>query len=106
MHINSLCLYFPTYSDLKDDEGETPLDKVMGFTYLDQHKELVDLALSLINRGCGSEKDKGNLLCVACCMSKLDIVKELVEQHKVEPKGTECILYHSTLQRSVATQLN
>ena len=95
--IIKLMLFSSTHSDLKDNEGETPLNKVLGYTYLDLREDLVDLSLSLVTRGCGSEKDKGNLLCVACYMSKLDVIKELVELHKVEPSGELIILYHSTL---------
>ena len=53
----------------------------------------VDVALYLINRGCGDDKDKANLLCRACLDDRLDIVKELVEEHKLDPNGKYYNLY-------------
>ena len=47
----------------------------------------LDVALYLISRGCGSDKDKGKLLIRTCWSGKLKVVKELVEQHNVNPKG-------------------
>ena len=46
-----------------------------------------DLPLYLINHGACDDKDKAKLLCKACELNKLDIVKELVEEHKLDPKG-------------------
>ncbi len=46
-----------------------------------------DVALYLVNHGCGSDENKAKLLCEACKHGELDVVKELVEQHKVDPKG-------------------
>ena len=54
-------------------------------------EDFVDVAHYLITRGCGGDEDKGKLLCGACWHGKLDMVKELVEQHKVNPTG-ECVL--------------
>ncbi len=42
-----------------------------------------------MSRGCGSHEDKAKLLCGASYWGKLGVVKELVEQHKVDPKS-EC----------------
>ena len=47
----------------------------------------LDIALYLISHGCGSDKDKGKLLITACRSGELKVVKELVEQHNVNPKG-------------------
>ncbi len=49
----------------------------------------MDVALYLMSCGCGSNEDKAKLLCRACRNGKLGVVKELVEQYKVEPKS-EC----------------
>ena len=48
----------------------------------------VDVALYLLNRGChGNDEDKAKLLCAACEHGKVDVVKELVEQHHITPSG-------------------
>ena len=47
----------------------------------------VDISLYLINHGCGDDKDKTKLLCKASQQNRLDIVKELVEDHGLDPKG-------------------
>ena len=52
-----------------------------------------DVALYLINHGCGDDRDKAKLLCKACRWDRLDIVKELVEEHKLDPKGKYYNLY-------------
>ncbi len=38
-----------------------------------------------MSRGCGGNEHKTALLCEACRSGKLDVAKELVEQHKVDP---------------------
>ena len=49
-----------------------------------------DVVLYLIkHHGCVDEQDKAKLLCEACVHGNLDTVKELVEQHNVDPNG-EC----------------
>ena len=50
-------------------------------------EDCVDVSLCLINCGCGNEEDKRAILCGACQHGKLDVVKELVEQHHVNPSG-------------------
>ncbi len=67
-----------------DDDGLSPLDIA-----LDDIDACMDVALYLMSRGCGGDEDKAKLLCRACYWGKLDEVKELVEQHKVDPKS-EC----------------
>ena len=48
----------------------------------------VDVALYLMSHGCpGSNEDRIKLLCGACKHGKLDVVKELVEQHHIVPSG-------------------
>ncbi len=52
--------------------------------------DCMDVALYLMSRGCAcGDEDKAKLLCRACERGKLGVVKELVEQHKVDPKS-EC----------------
>ena len=53
----------------------------------------VDVALYLINHGAGDDKDKAKLLCRACQLDRLDIVKEFVEEHKLDPNGKYYNLY-------------
>ncbi len=69
---------------MRDDKGQSPLDKVLG--HLDDD-DCVDVAFFLMSRGCGDGKDKAKLLLAACWGGKLGVVKELVEQHKVDPKS-------------------
>ncbi len=71
---------------MRDDEGQSPLDKALGGLY---RNGCMDVALYLMSRGCGGDEDKAKLLCGACLYGKLGAVKELVEQHKVDPKS-EC----------------
>ena len=63
------------------DDGKSPLDKALDEGYSEQ----CDVALYLINNGYGNEQDKAKLLCQGCSFGYLDVVKELVEQHKVDP---------------------
>ena len=71
---------------VRNDEGYSPHN----IAIMSQYYGAVDIALYLMNRGgtC-SDEDKVKLLCEACYWGKLDVVKELVEQHKVDPNG-EC----------------
>ena len=75
---------------VQDGRGHSPLNiaimskKDLKFT--DSH--CADVALYLMNRGCTcSNEDKVKLLCKACSCGNLDVLKELVEQHKVDPNG-------------------
>ncbi len=76
---------------MRDDEGQSPLDKALEDLYYYPYKEpCLDIALYLMSRGCAcGDEDKAKLLCGACHWGKLDMVKELVEQQKVDPKS-EC----------------
>ena len=57
-------------------------------------KGCVDVALYLINLSCGGAEDQGRLLCEASAWGVLDVVKELIEKHKVDPNGNH---YYSSL---------
>lgn len=69
---------------VKDIDEQSPLDIALEDLY---DAVYIDLAIYLINLGCGNEKDKEKLLCGACWHGKLDAVKELVEGHGCDPKG-------------------
>ena len=59
-----------------------------------------DVGLYLIkHHGCGDEQDKAELLYKACECGNLDVVKELVEQHNVDPNGEyyDCAPSHCTV---------
>ncbi len=74
-------------TDVRDAKGQSPLDIALYNLY---GNDCVDVALYLMSRGCASgDEDKAKLLCGACRWGKLSAVKELVEQHKVDPKS-EC----------------
>ena len=72
---------FTPLTDIRDDKGRSPLDVALA-SY--SH---IDVPLYLINHGCGDDKDKAKLLCRACQQNRLDIVKDLVEEQKLDPKG-------------------
>ena len=65
------------------DNGKSPLDKALDVGC----SKNVDVALYLVNNGYGSEQDKAKLLCQGCSLGNLDVVKKLVEEHKVDPPG-------------------
>ena len=58
-----------------------------------------DVGLYLMkHHDCVDEQDKAKLLCKACQRGNLDVVKELVEQHNVDPNGeyiTYCLILRS-----------
>ena len=68
--------------------GRSPLDCVLDYVY--DGEDCVDTVHYLIGRGCGGDKERDKLLCAACHHGNLDMVKELVEQHKVDP-NSECV---------------
>ena len=74
-------------ADVRDDKGHSPLN----IAITNVHRlGYVDIALYLMDRGCTcSDEDKAKFLCGVCLWGKLDMVKELVEQHKVDP-NSEC----------------
>ncbi len=73
-------------TDVRDYRGQSPLDTALEGLHDDG---CVDVALYLMSRGCGGDEDKAKLLCGACQYCMLSVVKELVEQHKVNP-NSEC----------------
>ena len=77
---------------MRNDKGQSPLDLALEDMYNDDDYMYMDIALYLINHGCGADEDKDKLLCEACWRGKLDVVKELVEEHDRDPKGECCVL--------------
>ena len=67
------------------DNGKSPLDKALDRSY----SKNCDVALYLINNGFGNKQDKAKLLCKGCSSGNLDVVRELIEQHKVDPNGKQ-----------------
>ena len=71
--------------DVRDDEGQTPLEVALNYLYHDEG--CVDVALYLINLGCGGDEHKRKLLCGACWRGKLDVIKELVKRYRIKPNS-------------------
>ncbi len=75
------------FTDVRDNKGQSPLDIALDDPY---DHGCVYVALYLMSRGCAcGDEDKAKLLCKACYCGMLSAVKELVEQHKFDPKS-EC----------------
>ena len=71
--------------DLRDDKGNSLLDRAINNMYEEVYPEV---ALYLMNKGCETDKESlTKLFCEACRTGKLEIVKELIEQHKLDPKS-------------------
>ncbi len=68
---------------MRDDKGWSPLDIAVESVV----DNCVDVALYLMSRGCGGDQDKAKLLCAACRWGMLGVVKELIEQDKVDPNS-------------------
>ena len=80
--------------DVKNGEDQTPLDKALHYNTLFQtgSEDFPDVALYLINCGCPEgSKDRLKILRGACRWGKLAMIKELIEQLKVVPKGNPYI---------------
>ena len=65
----------------------------------DDHDCGLNVALYLTNHGVDDEQDKARLLCEACKWGNLVVMKELVEQHNVDPNGEyyDCAPPHCTV---------
>ena len=85
-------LYIDHYNtDVVNGNNESPLDKAMGNLFW--REGCVDVGLYLINNGCGNNSTRAKLLCGACKRGRLDVVKELVEQHHIIPSGKHSTRY-------------
>ena len=80
---------------VRDDNGRLPLELALD----EESKDGGDVGLYLMkHHGCVDEQDKAKLLCKACQRGNLNVVKELVEQHNVDPNGeyiTCCLILRS-----------
>ena len=92
-HINHKIVLSKTFTittGVKNGEAKTPLDKALDVNTLDEtgSEDFPEVALYLIDCGCpeGSE-DKLKILRGACRWGKLDLLKELIEQLKIDPNG-------------------
>ena len=67
-------------TDVKDDDGDSPLDVAMRWDEL-------RIAFYLISCGCDSNEDKVKVFTKACQSGELEVVKELVQLCNAHPKG-------------------
>ena len=78
-------LYIQVYTltaGVRDDNGRSPLDLALDEGSEDDGR----VGLYLIkHHGWSDEQDKAKLLYKACKWGRLDVVKELIEQHNVDP---------------------
>ena len=78
---------------VRDDSGQSPLDtvlKAIADVYVEYDEPpdgQFDVALYLIDHDCGGDQERDQLLIEACYWGKVDMVKELVERHKVDPNS-------------------
>ena len=73
---------------MRDGEGQSPLDNALKGSDVVCYEDCMDVALYLMSRGCAcGDEDKARLLCEACDLGELGVVKELVEQYKVDPNS-------------------
>ena len=74
------------FAGVRDDNGKSPLDLAMERVYYSEG--FLEVAHYLMSHGFDSDKETlAKLLCGACLWGKLAIVKDLVEQHKLDPKS-------------------
>ena len=70
---------------MRDDEGKSPLNRVIENVHSEGFPEV---AHYLMNFGCDIDGEiLTKLLLGACRRGKLDIVKELVDRHKLDPNS-------------------
>ena len=74
--------------DVRDDEGRSPLDILLE-EINDTSKRYYGFNIALYLLSCGYGDDEGRVkwLYKACSWGELEVVKELVERHNVDPKG-------------------
>ena len=95
-HVNNELILHTFTTGVRGGQGRSLVDTTLVnmYEYYDGPDRGLDIALFLINHGVDDEQDKARLLCEACEWGNLDVVKELVEQHIVDPNGecTTCYL--------------
>ena len=70
---------------VRQKNGKSPLDLALEMLF--EKESFFDIANYLIKSGCHGDEIGEELLCGACRWGKLEIVKELVKQLKVDPIG-------------------
>ena len=74
------------FAGVRDDKGKSPLDRAMENVYYTEG--CPEVAHYLMSHGFDSDEETlAKLLCGACWWGKLAMVKELVEEHKLDPKS-------------------
>ena len=88
-HVSNELILHTFNTGVRDDQGRSLVDMILAnmYEYYDDPDDGFDIALFLINHGVDDEQDIANVLCEACERGNLDVVKELVEQHNVDPNG-------------------
>ena len=86
-HVSNELILHTFTTGVRDGQGRSLVD--MTLTNMDEYDtdRGLDFALFLINHGVDDEQVKAKLLCKACKWGNLSVVKELVEQHNVDPNG-------------------
>ena len=101
-HVSNELILHTFTTGVRDGQGRSLVDTTLTamYEYYDHDPfHGLDYALFLINHGVDDEQDKARLLCEACKLGNLDVVKELVEQHNVDPNGEyyDCAPPHCTV---------
>ena len=81
-------------TDDRDNRNESPLDVAL-------KSNEIEIAHYLISRSGGGGKQVAKLLCGACETGEFDVVKDLIEKYKVDPKGkytSVCFVLRNLLQ--------
>ena len=94
-HVSNELILYTFTTGVRDGQGRSLVDMTLTNMYKYDDPDCgLNIALYLTNHGVVDEQDKARLLCKACEWGNLDVVKELVEQHNVDPNGecTTCYL--------------
>ena len=99
-HVSNELILLTFTTGVGDDQGCSLVDTTLAHILSNEHDIYcgLDTACYLINHGVDDQQDKANVLCEACKWGNLDVVKELVEQHNVDPSGEyyDCAPPHCT----------
>ena len=96
LHVSNELILLTFTTGVRDGQGHSLVDMTLTNMY---DPVYLNIALYLTNHGVDDEQDKARLLCEACKWGNLDVVKELVEQHNVDPNGEyyDCAPSHCTV---------
>ena len=97
-HVRNELILLTFTTGVRDGQGRSLVDTTL--TNMDEYDPDggLGIALYLINHGVDDEQDKARVLCEACKSRNLNVMKELVEQHNVDPNGeyiTCCLMLRS-----------